>query len=86
MQSIKFLYSKGSCVKYLSFLILLLLVSGCSKRSFSEQAAERVLENVTNTDISYNGANCPNVRKSCSRGNYEEWRQKNGKMACACNK
>ena len=72
-------------MKYLS-LFIVLLVSGCSLRPLNEQVAERVFENITNTDISYNGSDCPNVKRSCSRGNYEEWRQENGKMACACNK
>lgn len=72
-------------MKYLYFLILL-LISSCSSRSLSEQVVENVFEKITNTDISYNGASCPNVKQACSGGNYEEWFQKNGKMACACNK
>jgi hypothetical protein len=67
-------------------LIILLLITGCSSSSLSHKIAEDIIENMTNTDISYNGANCPNIKHSCSNGNYEEWYQKNGKLACACNR
>jgi hypothetical protein len=38
---------------------------------------------VTDTEVEYNGASCPSLQGSCS--NYSEWRQSNGKLACACN-
>ncbi|TWX65177.1 hypothetical protein ESZ36_18000 [Colwellia demingiae] len=72
-------------MKYLSLIFILILLSGCSSRSLSEQIAERALEHATGTDISYNGASCPNIKRNCSGGNYEEWYQKDGKLACACN-
>ena len=72
-------------MKYLTFILLLLLLSGCSSRPLHEEIAERVLENVTGTDISYNAASCSLIKSQCSEGNYEEWKQKNGKGACACN-
>ena len=72
-------------MKYL-LLVVLLVVSSCSFRPLSEQISERVLENISNTDISYNGAYCPNIKQRCGGSNYEEWIQENGKLACACNK
>ncbi len=56
----------------------------------SHQIAEVILgevfEEVTNTEISYVGASCPEIRRKCQSGNYQEWYQSNGKKACACNK
>lgn len=72
-------------MKYLYLLLIILLLSSCSSRALTEQIAEQALEHVTGSDISYNGASCPNIKRSCSHGNYEEWYQENGKLACACN-
>jgi PBP1b-binding outer membrane lipoprotein LpoB len=76
-------------MKYLSLLIIV-LISGCSSQPISHQIAdvifEKTFEKATNTDISYSAASCPNVKRTCSSGNYQEWYQKNGKKACACNK
>ena len=79
------LVANGVRMKYLYSLLIILLLSSCSSRPLSEQIVGSVLERVTNTDISYNGANCPNIRRSCSASGYEEWYQKDGKLACACN-
>jgi hypothetical protein len=76
-------------MKYL-FLLIFVLISGCSSKSVGHQvfdvAIGKVFEKATNTDVSYNAANCPNVKRTCSHGKYREWFQKNGKKACACNK
>jgi hypothetical protein len=74
---------KGNRMKYLSGIFILVLLSGCS--SIVEVIAETAFEKATDTDISYVGASCPDVRRNCSRGNYQEWYQSNGKLACACN-
>ncbi len=76
-------------MKYLS-LLTIILISGCSSQPISHQIANAILSSVfegaTNTDISHNAASCPNIKRSCSDGNYQEWLQKNGQKACACNK
>ncbi len=83
------LYANGDRMKYLS-LLLVILISGCSSQPFSHQVAdvifEQAFEKATNTDISYNASSCPSVKRNCSSGNYQEWYQKDGKKACACNK
>jgi hypothetical protein len=83
------LYANGDRMKYLS-LLLIILISGCSSQPFSHQVAdaifEQTFEKVTNTDISYNASSCPSVKRNCSSGSYQEWYQKGGKKACACNK
>ena len=83
------LYANGDRMKYLS-LLLIILISGCSSQPFSHQVAdaifEQTFEKVTNTDISYNASSCPSVKRNCSSGSYQEWYQKDGKKACACNK
>ena len=75
-------------MKYLT-LLTIILISGCSSQPVSHQIADvifkEVFEKATDTDISYNAASCPNVKRSCSKGNYQEWYQNNGKLACACN-
>lgn len=85
----KALYVNGERMKYLSLLIII-LISGCSSQPVSHQIANVILgeifEKVTKTDVSYNAASCPNVKRNCSNGNYQEWYQQNGKKACACNK
>lgn len=76
-------------MKYLS-LLTIILISGCSSQPVSHQIANvifgTVFEKTTSTNISHNAASCPNVKRTCSSGNYHEWNQKNGKKACACNK
>ncbi|MGV2872871.1 hypothetical protein [Colwellia sp. E150_009] len=76
-------------MKYLSLLIII-LISGCSSQPVSHQVANvilgKVFEKTTSTKISHNASSCPNVKRTCSSGNYQEWYQKNGKKACACNK
>ncbi|WP_371185795.1 hypothetical protein [Thalassotalea maritima] len=68
------------------FLILtVFLLSGCSTQNFGNYVAEKVFEKITNTEISHVGASCPNIKRRCSNGNYEEWYQQNGQKACACN-
>jgi len=79
----------GECMKYLSLLIIV-FISGCSSQPVSHQIADvifgAVFEKVTDTDISHNAASCSNIKRTCSNGNYQEWYQNNGKLACACNK
>jgi len=70
-------------MKYLLVTFILFLLSGCS--SLVGAIAETAFEKATDTDISYVGASCPDVRRNCSSGNYQEWYQSNGKLACACN-
>ena len=81
-------YANGELMKYLPFLIIIL--AGCSSKPVSHQIVdvifEKTLESITHTDISYSAVNCPNVKRTCSNGNYQEWSQQNGKLACACNK
>ena len=76
-------------MKYLTFFIIV-LIFGCSSKPISKQIADvtirKVFENATNTEINYNAANCPNVKRTCSNGKYREWINKNGKKSCACNK
>ena len=71
-------------MKYLSATFILILLSGCS--SLVGSIAEIAFEKATDTEISYVGASCPDIRRNCSSGNYQEWYQKDGKKACACNK
>ena len=76
-------------MKYFSLLIIT-LIAGCSSQPVSHQIADvifiEVFKKATDTDISYNAASCPNVKRNCSSGNYQEWYQKSGKKACVCNK
>tara|TARA_B100000809_G_scaffold179984_1_gene177616 strand:- start:520 stop:753 length:234 start_codon:yes stop_codon:yes gene_type:complete len=74
---------KGNRMKYLAIIFILVLLSGCS--SLVEVIAETAFEKATDTEISYVGASCPEVRRNCSSGNYQQWYQSNGKLACACN-
>ena len=54
-------------MKYLAFTFILILLSGCS--SLVGAIAETAFEEATDTEISYVGASCPDVRRNCSSGN-----------------
>ncbi|MGL1957848.1 MAG: hypothetical protein OCD00_11095 [Colwellia sp.] len=72
-------------MKYI-YLLVFLLVSGCSSQSLKDQLTDTAIEAITGKDYSRDYAHCPRIKKGCANGNYEEWPQENGKMACACNK
>lgn len=80
------LHANGFGMKDLYFILVLIVISGCSSRAITNQAVDQVIENVTNADISYKGFACPDVKRKCASGNYEKWYQENGKLACACNR
>lgn len=71
------------------FMLDVLLLAGCSSKPISYQIADSVLATVikktTGKEVSYNAAHCPTVKRSCSSGNYQQWHQKSGELACACN-
>jgi hypothetical protein len=79
------LYAKGVHLKYL-YLSIVILVSGCSSQSLEEQLTDTALEAITGKEYSRNTASCARIEKRCgTHGNYQEWYQDNGKLACACN-
>lgn len=70
-----------------TILTLLLMLTACSSSDVNEIVAEIAIEAITDADISYHGAQCARVKNDCGiNGNYQEWYQSNGKLACACNK
>ncbi|TKB45733.1 hypothetical protein [Thalassotalea mangrovi] len=66
----------------------LLLLSGCSSGSqpLSDYVAREVLENLTGSEIRYNGAACANIKNQCPSSDYSEWLHTNGEVACSCTK
>jgi len=72
-------------LKYL-YLSTILLVSGCSSQSLEEQLTDTAFEAITGKEYSRDSSSCPRIERRCADGNYEEWTQKNGQLACACNK
>lgn len=71
-------------MKYLLFLTAVFLGGG-SSQSFEEQTKDRLLEMVTGKSYSRNAGNCQIIKHECGEGNYTEWVQENGQLACACN-
>jgi hypothetical protein len=73
-------------MKIILTLALLLLLTACSSREVSEAVAEIAIEAIADVDISHNALHCPTVKNNCGvNGNYQEWYQENGQLACACN-
>lgn len=74
---------KNSFVLFLSIILL-----GCSNSAtINKTVAEIAIEAIGDVDISYNEAQCPMIKNNCGlHGNYQEWIQENGKLACACNR
>jgi len=75
---------EGFRMKYISFLIICCLF-GCTSQTSKEYWTDRVFEEVRGKGYSNNSARCPHIKSKCVGGNYEEWPQKNGQTACACN-
>ncbi len=74
-------------MKVIPVLIISLFLIACSSATVSETVAELAIEALADVDISYNAAQCPDVKNNCgANGYYEEWLQKDGRLACACNK
>ena len=73
-------------MKSLLIVFSLCLLTGCSSNPLINDLAESVFESITETDVSYNASSCPSIKRKCSSGGYNEWYQKDGKLACACNK
>jgi len=79
------LYAKGLHLKYL-YLSTVLLVSGCSSQSLEEQLTDTAFEAITGKEYSRDSSSCPRLKQRCgTHGDYQEWYQDNGKIACACN-
>jgi hypothetical protein len=79
------LYAKGIHLKYF-YLSTILLLSACSTQSLKDQLTDTALEAITGKEYSRNSSSCPLIKKKCgTNGNYQEWYQDNGKLACACN-
>lgn len=73
-------------VKKLAFCCLVLLVlCGCSSISIKKEIADGVFEKVTGKEMSRNTSQCPEIKRQCTGGNYEEWIQNDGRKGCACN-
>lgn len=72
-------------MKYL-LVILAIFLSGCSSTDIKEAVVSNVFEHVAGVDVHYNGAGCFEMKNRCHEDKYEEWKQDNGKIACACNK
>ena len=86
----KLLYAKGIRMKFTPILLIVFL-SSCSSSTFKEEFTEKtmgaVTSAVTGADVSYRENQCPRVKRNCGvNGDYQEWYQENGKLACACNK
>ena len=48
--------------------------------------AEIAIKAIADIDISHSEIQCPRIKNNCSaNGNYEEWTQEDGSLACACN-
>ncbi|BDY04480.1 hypothetical protein [Ferrimonas sp. YFM] len=71
-------------MKYL-LVVSILLLGGCSSQPFEQQAQDRLLEKVTGKSYSRNAGSCQIIKQECGEGNYTEWVQDNGQLACACN-
>ncbi|WP_028109125.1 hypothetical protein [Ferrimonas futtsuensis] len=71
----------------MKYLVLLpsLLLAGCSSQPFEQQTQDMVLEMVTGKSYSRNAGSCQIIKHECGEGNYTEWVQENGQLACACN-
>lgn len=42
---------------------------------------------IADVEISYGGAQCPQVNNNCgTHGDFQGWLQEDGKLACVCNK
>lgn len=79
------LYGKGIHMKYF-YLVCVLLISGCAYHSLEQELQDKTLESITGKNYSRNPASCPRIKQRCgTHGNYQEWYQENGKLACACN-
>ena len=70
----------------LTIIALTLAISGCSANRVNEQITEEFIKVTTGKDVSDNSASCPTLKQQCGvLGDYQEWEQPNGKLACACN-
>jgi len=66
--------------------MLSLVLGSCAHNNRGqEQLIEEAFKVVTGSEISYNAEHCPRVEAKCADGIYEQWIQKNGVIACACN-
>ncbi len=66
--------------------VMLFVLQGCTSSQVNDAAAQIALEAITNTDISYSATQCPQVKNNCgANGDYVEWTQEDGSVACACN-
>lgn len=72
-------------MKYI-YVVIILLLSGCSSQSSTGRFHDDILKSVSGNEVSRNPSKCPNIKSQCLGGNYEEWLQQNGQKACACNK
>lgn len=68
-----------------SFVLLIILLSGCSSQSFTDNLKDQAVEVISGKSFSRNSSSCPTIKSSCPSNKYEEWVQNNGKIACACN-
>ena len=70
------------------FLITIIFLGGCSsnKESFTEYVTEKILEQTSGSELSYNGAECYRIKNQCRSSNYTEWKQLNGEISCSCKK
>lgn len=68
-------------------IMLLLILSSCSHNNNrgNQQLVEEAFKVITGNEISYRADNCPRIEAKCADGEYQEWIQKNGEIACACN-
>ena len=74
-------------MKIITLILLTLLITACSSATVNETVAEIAIEALADVDISYHAEQCPAVKNNCGlNGHYEEWLQKDGKLACVCNK
>lgn len=72
-------------MKY-GIIIVTLLLSACSSnnQSLSNYIAKQTLENLSDSEISYNTAHCAQIKNQCPADKYEQWQQSNGATACSC--
>jgi len=72
-------------MKIIIIMLSLVLGSCAHNNRGEEQLVEEVFKIVTDSEISYSAEHCPRVEATCADGTYEQWIQKNGEIACACN-
>lgn len=65
--------------------LVLSVLCGCSSINLKKEITDSVFEKVTGKELSRNASQCPELKRQCGNGNYQEWIQNDGQKGCACN-